>query len=71
MKLQSLFGVIPRVYGKGKAAQHVADMMQRMLKERGALRAMPLCPALDTIRWGVAKRTSPHWIIVRSGGRRG
>lgn len=35
MKLQSLFGVIPRVYGKGAAAQHVSDMIQRMLKEQG------------------------------------
>ena len=33
MAIQSIYGVIPRVYGKGKAAQHVFNYMQSMRKE--------------------------------------
>lgn len=33
MKLQSLYGVIPRVCGKGAAAQHVWDLVSRLSQE--------------------------------------
>ncbi len=33
MAIQAVYGVIPRVYGKGKAAKQVFDYMQRMRKE--------------------------------------
>ena len=33
MAIQSVYGVIPKVYGKGRAARQVADYMQNMRKE--------------------------------------
>ena len=33
MAIQSVYGVIPKVYGKGRAARQVADYMQSMRKE--------------------------------------
>ena len=32
--LQFLFGIIPRVAGKGEAARHVANMMAQLLREQ-------------------------------------
>ncbi|XP_067136372.1 vacuolar protein sorting-associated protein 33A [Centruroides vittatus] len=34
MKLQALFGVIPNIFGKGKCAKHVFDLMMRMRREQ-------------------------------------
>jgi len=33
MKLQALFGVIPKIHGKGTCARMVTDMIVRMRKE--------------------------------------
>mmetsp|Transcript_32390 Transcript_32390/g.84778 ORF Transcript_32390/g.84778 Transcript_32390/m.84778 type:complete len:593 (-) Transcript_32390:873-2651(-) len=35
MQMQYLYGIIPRVAGKGEAARHVANMMSQLLKEQG------------------------------------
>ena len=35
MKLQALFGVIPFIYGQGRAAKHVTDLITRMRRELG------------------------------------
>jgi vacuolar protein sorting-associated protein 33A len=34
IKMQALFGIIPKILGKGFAARAVADMMIRMRKEQ-------------------------------------
>jgi hypothetical protein len=46
-KLQSLFGVFPRVMGKGTAAKLVGDMLLRMRNETAAEEA-PITPEFDT-----------------------
>ena len=33
MTLQAIYGVIPNVYGKGRAARQVFDFMSRMRRE--------------------------------------
>ena len=33
MAIQSVYGVIPKVYGKGRAAKQVAEYMKNMRKE--------------------------------------
>ncbi|PIK51654.1 hypothetical protein BSL78_11464 [Apostichopus japonicus] len=35
MKMQAMYGIIPKVYGKGKCAKTVADMITRMRREIG------------------------------------
>ncbi|KAL3857445.1 hypothetical protein ACJMK2_012115 [Sinanodonta woodiana] len=35
MTLQSLYGIIPNIYGKGDCAKHVVEMMLRMRRELG------------------------------------
>jgi hypothetical protein len=32
MALQAVFGVIPKVYGKGRAAKQLFDFMARLIK---------------------------------------
>ncbi|UYV77674.1 VPS33A, partial [Cordylochernes scorpioides] len=34
MKIQSLYGIIPNVYGKGEAAKHVFELMTRLRREQ-------------------------------------
>jgi hypothetical protein len=46
MKLQSIFGMIPHIKGKGIAAQHVAQMMLRMRNEMRASEAQVDTPAI-------------------------
>lgn len=75
MKLQNVFGVIPRVYGKGKAAQHVADMIQRMLKERGGYGGTTMFPtsgllqSCHTYLLHLANKMLPLLIMLRGKDR--
>uniref|UniRef100_A0A8C4NL75 VPS33A core subunit of CORVET and HOPS complexes n=1 Tax=Eptatretus burgeri TaxID=7764 RepID=A0A8C4NL75_EPTBU len=39
MTLQSLYGIIPEIHGKGDCARKVADMLQRMQKELGSVQS--------------------------------
>lgn len=34
MQIQVIFGIIPRIVGKGESAKHVADMLLRMRQEQ-------------------------------------
>ncbi|MEE6504020.1 hypothetical protein FKM82_005048 [Ascaphus truei] len=48
MTLQSLYGTIPQICGKGENARHVANMMIRMKRELcGSQNA--ICPVFDTL----------------------
>ncbi|XP_077511912.1 vacuolar protein sorting-associated protein 33A isoform X2 [Amblyomma americanum] len=48
MTLQSLYGVIPNVYAKGKMAKMVGDMLVRLRRELVG-REAPLVPQVDTL----------------------
>lgn len=48
MTFQSLYGVIPNVYGKGKMAKLVGDMVVRLRRELRGKEA-PLLPQVDTL----------------------
>eukprot|EP01112_Ceratiomyxa_fruticulosa_P014948 TRINITY_DN4340_c0_g6_i1.p1 TRINITY_DN4340_c0_g6~~TRINITY_DN4340_c0_g6_i1.p1 ORF type:complete len:617 (-),score=127.38 TRINITY_DN4340_c0_g6_i1:93-1943(-) len=48
MKLQSLFGLIPNIKGKGILSRQVADMMLRMRREMGA-EEPTITPEIDTL----------------------
>eukprot|EP00040_Diaphanoeca_grandis_P014463 m.73407 g.73407 ORF g.73407 m.73407 type:complete len:587 (-) comp24555_c0_seq1:461-2221(-) len=47
MQLQQLFGVIPRITGKGEAAKHVASMLLQMRKEQSE--PLTVSPQMDSI----------------------
>eukprot|EP00288_Rhodomonas_lens_P014363 CAMPEP_0177694878 /NCGR_PEP_ID=MMETSP0484_2-20121128/3164_1 /TAXON_ID=354590 /ORGANISM="Rhodomonas lens, Strain RHODO" /LENGTH=604 /DNA_ID=CAMNT_0019205777 /DNA_START=155 /DNA_END=1965 /DNA_ORIENTATION=+ len=49
MRLQSLFGVIPTIKGKGHAAKAVADMLIRMRRELGEQDDEPAEPEIDEL----------------------
>ena len=49
MRLQSLFGVIPTIKGKGHAARAVADMLLRMRSELGEQEDEPAEPEIDEL----------------------
>eukprot|EP00048_Salpingoeca_helianthica_P023237 m.23195 g.23195 ORF g.23195 m.23195 type:complete len:593 (+) comp8436_c0_seq1:30-1808(+) len=46
MQLQSIFGLIPRIVGKGELAKHVGDLLLRMSRESNAITA---APEIDTV----------------------
>ncbi|XP_053557731.1 vacuolar protein sorting-associated protein 33A [Bombina bombina] len=48
MALQSLYGTIPQIFGKGECARHVANMMIRMKRELGGSQNC-ICPVFDTL----------------------
>ncbi|XP_070389555.1 vacuolar protein sorting-associated protein 33A isoform X2 [Dermacentor albipictus] len=48
MTLQSLYGVIPNVYAKGKMAKLVGDLLVRLRREQVG-REAPLVPQVDTL----------------------
>lgn len=46
LPVQAVFGTIPNVKGKGRAASHVADLMARMRREQ----PLPqITPEIDTL----------------------
>ena len=66
MSMQSLYGVIPKIYGKGHCARVVADMILRMRREV-ASEENAIAPEIDSIILidRIAVRT--HGIWHRSG----
>ena len=46
--LQAVYGVIPNVYGKGKAAKQLYDIMARMRREHVA-EEPAVAPQIDTL----------------------
>lgn len=49
MKLQSTFGIIPHIKGKGSCAKGVAEMLLRMRREMGADEPTQIVPEIDTL----------------------
>jgi len=49
MKLQSVFGIIPHIKGKGICAKVVAEMLLRMRREMGAEEPTQIVPEIDTL----------------------
>jgi len=48
MKLQALFGVIPKIFGKGEMAQHVANMVIRKRRELADTESQ-ITPVIDSL----------------------
>lgn len=48
MKLQALFGVIPKIFGKGEMSRHVADMIIRKRRELADTESQ-ITPAIDSV----------------------
>ena len=49
MTIQSLYGIIPNVLGKGRYARSVLDMMARMRRDIGVDADPPMTPQFDTL----------------------
>ena len=49
MTLQSLYGIIPNVYGKGKCAKIVAEQIFRMRKELTQNEEPQITPKIDNL----------------------
>jgi hypothetical protein len=49
MTIQSLYGIIPNVLGKGRYARSVFEMMARMRRDIGVDADPPMTPQFDTL----------------------
>ncbi|KAL6073863.1 Vacuolar protein-sorting-associated protein 33, variant 2 [Balamuthia mandrillaris] len=49
MKIQSMFGIIPHIKGKGACAKSVMDMLVRMRREMGRDEPTMITPEIDTL----------------------
>jgi len=49
MTIQSLYGIIPNMIGKGRYARNVLDLMARMRRDIGTDADPPMSPQIDTL----------------------